>query len=317
MLRQLPTSDNPALLVGAETGDDAAVWKLDDDRALVSTADFITPVVDDARTWGRIAAANSVSDVYAMGGTPLFALNLVGWNKDELPTDLLGEVLLGGADIAAAGGFAVVGGHTIDDPEPKYGMAVTGMVHPDEIMTNAGLVAGQDLILSKPLGIGIITTAIKGDLASTEIAAAAVDSMARLNDVGARVARAAGATGCTDVTGFGLLGHLGRMTVESKVRATVRFDAIPLIAGTLELAQQGMIPGGTRRNLEGNGELLDAGSHDELAQLIVADAQTSGGLIFGVDPAHTDAVLAELATAGHQAAHVGTVGTGDPGIELR
>lgn len=317
MLRQLPTNNNPALLVGAETGDDAAIWQLDDERALVSTADFITPVVDDARAWGRIAAANSVSDVYAMGGTPLFALNLVGWNKDELPIDLLGEVLMGGADIATAGSFAVVGGHTIDDPEPKYGMAVTGLVHPNEIMTNTGLVAGQDLILTKPLGIGIITTGIKGDLASTEIADAAVASMSKLNDVGARVARAAGATGCTDVTGFGLLGHLGRMAVESNVRATVHFEALPLIEGTLDLAEQGMIPGGTRRNLEGNGELLDAGSHSELAQLIVADAQTSGGLVFGVDPGDTDQVLSELLASGHQAAHIGRVDSGAPGIELR
>ena len=304
-------------MVGANTGDDAAVWRLDDERALVSTADFITPVVDDARIWGRIAAANAVSDVYAMGGHPLFALNLVGWNKDELPTELLGEVLLGGSDIAAAGGFAVVGGHTIDDPEPKYGMAVTGMVHPDEIMTNAGLVAGQDLILTKPLGIGIITTGIKADIAPAAVADAALASMQRLNDVGARVARAAGATGCTDVTGFGLLGHLGRMTVESGVRATVEFEALPLIDGTIELAEAGMVPGGTRRNLDGNRELMDPGSHDEIAQWIVADAQTSGGLVFGVDPAHTDAVLAELGETDHAVRKIGSVVAGDPGIDLR
>jgi selenide,water dikinase len=160
-------SDHPEqLLVGPETGDDAAVWRLDADRALVATADFITPVVDDARTWGRVAAANSVSDIYAMGGRPLFALNLVGWNKDELPTELLGEVLAGGQDIATAAGFVVVGGHTVDDPEPKYGMSVTGEVHPDRILTNAGLKAGQDIILTKPLGVGILTTAIKAEVAT-------------------------------------------------------------------------------------------------------------------------------------------------------
>ena len=304
-------------MVGANTGDDAAVWRLDDERALVSTADFITPVVDDARIWGRIAAANAVSDVYAMGGRPLFALNLVRWNKDELPTELLGDVLLGGSDIAAAGGFAVVGGHTIDDPEPKYGMAVTGMVHPDEVMTNAGLVAGQDLILTKPLGIGIITTGIKADVAPADVAEAALASMQRLNDVGARVARAAGATGCTDVTGFGLLGHLGRMTIESKVRATIEFDALPLIDGTTELAEAGIVPGGTMRNLDGNRELLDAGIHGDVAQWIVADAQTSGGLVFGVDPAHTDQILAELAETEHAARKIGSVAAGDPGIDLR
>lgn len=312
MLRQLPQPEADELLVGANTGDDAAVWRLDDDRALVSTADFITPVVDDARAWGRIAAANAVSDVYAMGGSPLFALNLVGWNKDELPTDLLAEVLLGGSDVAAAGGFAIVGGHTIDDPEPKYGMAVTGIVHPDEIMTNAGLIAGQDLVLSKPLGIGIITTAIKGGVATEEIATAAVSSMETLNADAARVARSAGATGCTDVTGFGLLGHLGRMTVESGVHAEVEFDALPLIEGTLALAEAGMVPGGTRRNLDGNRHLLDAGSHGDIAQLVAADAQTSGGLVFGVDPTRTAGVLAELSGA----AHIGRVVAGDPGITL-
>lgn len=312
MLRRLPTPDHPELLVGANTGDDAAVWRLDDETALVSTADFITPVVDDARTWGRIAAANAVSDVYAMGGRPLFALNLVGWNTEALPSDLLAEVLLGGSDIAAEGGFAIVGGHTIDDPEPKYGMAVTGLVHPDRVMTNAGLVAGQDLILTKPLGVGIITTAIKADICSTETAAAAVASMQRLNATAARVAIEAGATGCTDVTGFGLLGHLGRMTVESGVRAQVEFSALPLLPDTMALAEQGMAPGGSRRNLVGNIDLLDAGDFDDNAQLIVADAQTSGGLVFGVDPSETDAVLAELAGA----ARIGRVVAGDPGIEL-
>ena len=274
-------------LVGLETGDDAAVWRLDDDRALVSTADFITPVVDDAYTWGRVAAANSVSDVYAMGGRPLFALNLVGWNTDALPTELLGRLLAGGQAVADEGGFVVVGGHTIDDPEPKYGMAVTGEVHPDRILTNTGLQPGQDVVLTKPLGIGVITTAIKADRASTAVADAAVASMTRLNDIGSGLAVAAGATGCTDVTGFGLLGHLGRMAVESKVRVTVDFDLIPFLDGALDLAADGMLPGGSRRNLAWavDGGFLDAGDRSELEQLLVADAQTSGGLVFGVDPA--------------------------------
>ncbi|MGK0425749.1 MAG: selenide,water dikinase, partial [Ilumatobacter sp.] len=236
MVRDLHVQNPDAVLVGTSTGDDAAVWKLDDDRALVSTADFITPVVDDARTWGRVAAANSVSDVYAMGGRPLFALNLVGWNTDALPISLLGELLAGGQDVASAAGFAIVGGHTIDDPEPKYGMAVTGEVHPDRILTNAGLVAGQDLILTKPLGVGVITTAIKADVASSEVADAAIASMTRLNDIGSRLAVNAGATGCTDVTGFGLLGHLGRMAMESGVRVTVDFDAVPFLPGARALA---------------------------------------------------------------------------------
>lgn len=316
MVRDLKADTPAELLVGTATGDDAAVWKLDDDRAIVSTADFITPVVDDARTWGRVAAANSVSDVYAMGGRPLFALNLVGWNTDALPTELLGELLAGGQDVATAGGFAVVGGHTIDDPEPKYGMAVTGEVHPDRILTNAGLKPGQDLVLTKPLGIGVITTAIKADVAPSDVADGAIASMTKLNDVGSRLAVAAGATGCTDVTGFGLLGHLGRMAIESGVRVTVEFDAIPFLDGAVDLAADGIMPGGSSRNLAWGRELLDAGNHDELHQLLVADAQTSGGLVFGVDPKETAGLLTELAATGHTAAVIGTTSTGDAGFVL-
>ena len=311
-------SDHPAeLLVGPGTGDDAAVWKLDDDRALISTADFITPVVDDARTWGRVAAANSVSDVYAMGGRPLFALNLVGWNTDKLPTELLGEVLAGGQDIATQAGFVIAGGHTIDDPEPKYGMAVTGEVHPDRILTNAGLRFGQDIVLTKPLGVGVLTTAIKAGRATADQVAAAVASMIRLNDVASRVALAAGATGCTDVTGFGLVGHLGRMALESGVAVTIEFEAVPFLPGAVEFAADGVMPGGSRRNLTWALEFLDTGGHDEVHQLLVADAQTSGGLVFGVDPSETSGVLAELAASGHTAARIGAVTHGDPGLHLR
>jgi selenide,water dikinase len=305
------------LLVGPGTGDDAAVWRLDDERALVSTADFITPVVDDARTWGRVAAANSVSDIYAMGGRPLFALNLVGWNTDKLPTTLLGEVLAGGQDIADAAGFVIAGGHTIDDPEPKYGMAVTGEVHPDRILTNAGLRAGQDIVLTKPLGVGVLTTAIKNGRASDEQAAATVASMVRLNDVAARVALDAGVTGCTDVTGFGLLGHLGRMALESAMSVTVEFDSVPFLPGAVELAADGVMPGGSRRNLTWALEFVDAGDYDEIRQLLLADAQTSGGLVFGVDPSETSAVLTELTATGHRAARIGSVGPGTPGLLLR
>ena len=239
MVRHLHPDQPAELLVGSDGGDDAAVWKLDDQRALVSTADFITPVVDDARTWGRVAAANAVSDVYAMGGRPLFALNLVGWNTELLPTSLLGELLAGGQDIARQAGFVIAGGHTIDDPEPKYGMAVTGEVHPDRIMTNRGLRAGQDIVLTKPLGIGVLTTAIKAGRATPQQIDAAVASMTRLNDDAARIASAAGATGCTDVTGFGLLGHLGRMALESAVSVTVEFDALPFLDGAVD--QHGLL----------------------------------------------------------------------------
>ncbi len=323
MVRHLNSAHPEQLLVGPDTGDDAAVWKLDDERALVSTADFITPVVDDARTWGRVAAANSVSDIYAMGARPLFALNLVGWNTDALPTSLLGEVLAGGQDIATEAGFVIAGGHTIDDPEPKYGMAVTGEAHPDRLLTNVGLRAGQDIVLTKPLGVGVLTTAIKNERATPEQADSAVASMVRLNDVASRLALAAGATGCTDVTGFGLLGHLGRMALESGVSVTIEFAAVPFLPGAVELAADGVMPGGSRRNLAWALEFVDVGLHDENTQLLLADAQTSGGLVFGVDPSETAGVLAELAATGHQAARIGTAraastsSTGQPGIILR
>jgi selenide,water dikinase len=317
VVRNLESEHPDELLVGTETGDDAAVWKIDANQAIVSTADFITPVVDDARTWGRVAAANSVSDIYAMGGRPLFALNLVGWNKDELPTELLSELLAGGQDIASAGGFAIVGGHTIDDPEPKYGMSVTGMVHPDRILRNSGLRPGDDIILTKPLGIGVLTTAIKSGAASEAEADAAVESMVRLNDIGARLAVEAGSTGATDVTGFGLLGHLGRMALESNVAVTIEFDAIPFLPGAVDHATSGVMPGGSRRNLEWGVKFLDAGAHDEVHQLLIADAQTSGGLVFGVDPGATASILAELQATGHTAARIGTAATGTPGIVLR
>jgi selenide,water dikinase len=311
-----PTTD-PNLLVGTATGDDAAVWRLDDDRALVVTADFVTPVVDDARTWGRVAATNSVSDVYAMGGRPVLALNLVGWNTAELGAELLAEVLAGGDDVGRAGGFAVVGGHTIDDPEPKYGMAVVGEVHPDRILTNAGLRPDQTLILTKPLGVGVVTTAIKVDRAAGAVVDAAVASMTRLNDVASQVAVGAGATGCTDVTGFGLLGHLGRMALESGVDVELSADDVPYLPGARELAADGMVPGGTRRNLEHIAHQVDAGDHGELEQLLLADAQTSGGLVFGVDAEHVGGVLDELAASGHTAAVVGRTVAGGGTIRLR
>jgi len=316
-VRQLELDNPSELLVGSDTGDDAAVWRLDENRALVSTADFITPVVDDARTWGRVAAANSVSDVYAMGGRPLFALNLVGWNTDALPLELLGEVLAGGQDVARAGGFVIVGGHTIDDPEPKFGMSVTGEVHPDRILTNAGLRPDQDLILTKPLGVGIITTAIKADVADEATATAAVTEMTRLNDVASQMALEAGATGCTDVTGFGLLGHLGRMTIESGVVATVEIEAVPLLPGARSLAESGIMAGGSRRNLAAGLDMLDAGSHDELTQLLIADAQTSGGHVFGVDPEHSSELLRRLVETGHTAAKIGRTAGGSGGVALR
>ena len=313
-MRRLSPTDSPDLLVGALTGDDAAVWRLDDARALVVTADFITPVVDDARDWGRVAAANAVSDVYAMGGRPLLALNLVCWNTEELSTDLLGDVMQGGHDIAAECGFVVAGGHTVDDPEPKYGMAVIGEVHPDEMLTNAGLRAGQTLILTKPVGIGIITTGLKRGVADPAIVDSAVASMTRTNAAAAAAAVAAGATGATDITGFGLLGHGGRMAEESGVDLHIDMGAVPVIDGARSLAEAGVVPGGTGRNLAWiQDRLRPSDDIDELDITILADAQTSGGLLFGVDPAETERVLVSLAESGHTA---GAIGSTQPGSGL-
>ncbi len=252
-----------------------------------------------------------------MGGRPLFALNLVGWNSDALSTELLAELLAGGQDIATAAGFVVVGGHTIDDPEPKYGMSVTGEVHPDRILTNTGLRPDQELVLSKPLGVGVVTTAIKADVAAAEVADAAIESMVRLNDQAAESAIEAGATGCTDVTGFGLVGHLGRMAQESGVDVTVEFERVPFLPGAVELAGEGIMPGGSRRNLAWGLSMLDPGSHPELHQLLVADAQTSGGLVFGVDRGQADSVVAALRSTGHQAATIGSTSTGNGRFLLR
>lgn len=323
MLRSLPPVHDERLLIDATTGDDAAVWKLDAERALIVTADFITPLVDDAYVWGQIAAANAVSDVYAMGGRPLLALNLVGWNRDELPTELLGRVLQGASNIAAAGGFLIAGGHTIDDPEPKFGLAVVGEAHPDRLLTNAGFRPGQDLVLTKPLGVGIISTAIKRGAAEARAGGVvweeAVASMIRLNDEAARIALSAGATGATDITGFGLLGHLGRAAQESAIDVIIDVDAVPVLPGVRQLLAGGFLPGGSRRNLESVADQVDPGTRETSDALILADAQTSGGLVFGVEPAATTEVVDTLTATGHHAAHVGSIaahaGTGR--IELR
>jgi selenide,water dikinase len=317
VLRRLPPTTDERLLNDATTGDDAAVWRLDDDRALVFTADFITPIVDDAATWGRIAAANSASDVYAMGGRPLLAINLVAWTSDELSGELLADVLEGASQVAADGGFVIGGGHTVDDPEPKFGLAVIGEVHPDHLLTNTGLRPGQELILTKPLGIGVTATAIKAGQAPQRLIDAAVASMTRLNDRAARVAIDHGATGATDVTGFGLLGHLGRAARESGVDATIDVSHVPILDGVRQLAADGLVPGGSGRNLRSVEPQLDRGSTGELDVVLLADAQTSGGLVFGVDPDRVDAALEALEATGHRAANIGRTSAGSGRISLR
>lgn len=307
-MRRLGPTVHPDLLVGADTGDDAAVWRLSDERALVVTTDFITPLVDDARTWGRIAAVNAVSDVYAMGGHPFLALNIVGWNSQELASDLLTEVLAGGQDAAAEGGWVTVGGHTIDDPEPKYGLVALGDVVPGQVLTNAGLRPGQALVLTKPLGVGVIATAVKAGEANGQALEAAVGSMVRLNADAADAARAAGAAGATDVTGFGLLGHLHRMASESGVDIELDTAATPVLPGARELAVAGFVPGGSKANLEWVRPWLDTGETDDATVALLADAQTSGGLLFGAAPDAAEQAVATLQGSGHDAAVIGRVG---------
>jgi selenide,water dikinase len=270
---------SPELLVGLDDGDDAAAVRIEGPAgrgtAILSTADFFTPVVDDPYDWGRIAAANALSDVYAMGGRPVVAINLVGWPRDVLPTELLREVLRGGLDVARAAGCPVAGGHSIDDPEPKYGMAVTGVADPDRLMRNTAARAGLPISLTKPLGVGVLNNRHK---ATGEVFPHAVASMAALNDQASRDALAAGVEAATDVTGFGLLGHLFKMARASGVSAVVDAVAVPYLDGAREALRDGYVSGGTRRNLEWVAPHLQSRlGEDEL--LLLADAQTSGGLL--------------------------------------
>jgi len=306
------------LLVGHSTGDDAAVWHIGAGRGLVLTADFITPVVDDARTWGRIAATNAVSDIYAMGGRPLLALNLVNWNRAELSTEMLTEVLAGGDDVARDCGFVVGGGHTVDDPEPKYGMAVLGELDTSCMLTNNRLRPGNALVLTKPLGIGVITTAIKNGHASISVADRAVAEMTRSNAAAALAARRHGATAACDVTGFGLLGHALRMAQESGVDLLIDTETVPVLDGAKALAARGMVSGGSKRNLEWVSPSLDTAGQSELTVTLLADVQTSGGLLLGmVSRFAAQALVAELAASGHDVAIIGEVTSGSGRIHLR
>jgi selenide,water dikinase len=294
-MAMLPPVDDPDLLVGSDTLDDAAIYRLNDDIALVQTVDFFTPVVDDPFDFGRIAAANAFSDIYAMGARPLTALNIVSFPSGVLPLEYLGRILLGGAETARLASATIVGGHTIDDPEPKYGLAVTGIVKPGEEMTNAAARPGDLLVLTKPLGTGVIATAIKMGKATPEATAAATASMVRLNRSGAEVAREYGIRALTDVTGFGLLGHLSEMCRASKVCADLWFDSLPFLPGAVELARQGVAPGGTRRNLEFvEPWTAFAEALEPWQRLLCADAQTSGGLVLCVPPDRIEAVVAAL-----------------------
>jgi len=315
VLRHVPVATDPRILVDAATRDDAAVFRLTADRAIVATVDFFTPIVDDPYDFGRIAAANAFSDVYAMGGTPLLALNLVGWPRDTLPYELLGEVLRGGGDVARAAGAFVLGGHSIDDPEPKYGMAVVGEVHPDRITTNAGARPGDALVLTKPIGTGVLTTALKRDLLSEAELAPAVAAMTTLNAAAARAMLAVGVHAATDVTGFGLLGHLHSLLEASGAAAEVTAQAVPLLPHARDMAARRAVPGGTQRNLTSLADAVSfAAGVEETTRVLLCDAQTSGGLLIAVPPDKTEALVTALAREQAPAAAViGRVVAGPPG----
>jgi len=312
----LPPVTDPNVLVGIATNDDAGVYRLSDDLALVQTVDFFTPIVDDPYDFGRIAAANSLSDIYAMGGKPLTALNIATFPVGDLDLEILARILEGGAAVAKEAGIVILGGHTVKDPEPKYGMAVTGTIRPDAIVTNAGARPGDSLILTKPLGTGILSTALKRGLIDDAGIAAAVGWMARLNAKASAAMLACGAHAATDVTGFGLLGHAGEMARGSGVRLVLHASQVPLHDRVVELIEQGCIPGGTRNNAA---EHITFTRFDdtvsETLRIALSDATTSGGLLIAVESERADELVGLLVAGGDLGAIIGRVENG-AGIDV-
>ena len=289
---------HPELLVGTSTSDDAAVYRVSEDLAIVMTVDFFPPIVDDPFTFGEIAAANSLSDVYAMGAKPIAALNIVGFPSD-LDMSILGEIMKGGASKALEAGIVIVGGHTVADAEPKYGLSVTGLIRPGEQVTNAGAQPGDILIITKPIGTGIITTAGKLGAVPESVLSEAVSVMATLNRNAAESMIEIGVNACSDVTGFGLLGHLREMVEGAKVSAHLNLSKVPVIPGTLELLSKGIAPGGTERNLD---SIMKVTTWDteisDSDKLLLSDAQTSGGLLISVDQTKVNDLLGKLTANG-------------------
>ena len=314
VLSKLPMVDHADLLVGSATGDDAAVYRLDDRTALVVTVDFFTPITDDPYEFGAVAAANSLSDVYAMGGRPLLALNVVGFPA-ALAAEMLGEVLRGGYDKAAEANCLIVGGHTVDDNEPKYGLSVVGLIEPGRQVTNAGAQPGDALVLTKPLGTGVITTAGKAGIAPPGALAAAVEAMATLNRAASEAMLEVGVNAATDVTGFGLMGHLTAMLRASGVSGRISLSPVPALPGVMDLLEQGVAPGGTHRNEAGvAGYVHWDAAVTAAGRLLLCDAQTSGGLLLSVPQPRLPALLAALARRGVATrAVVGSVTAGNPG----
>lgn len=315
VLRNLPPAvPNPNLLVGLDTSDDAGVYKLTEDLALVQTVDFFTPIVDDPYAFGQIAAANALSDIYAMGGKPLTVLNIVAFPISVLDKSILADILRGAADKVQEAGATLVGGHSIDDKEPKFGLAVTGLVHPDKVRTNAAAQAGDKLILTKPIGVGILTTSIKKDQLTPEETSRLTAVMSTLNKTAAEIMSPYDVHACTDVTGFGLLGHASEMAKGSGKGLIIRQSDVPMLPRVRELAEQGFVPGGTKNNFAHlEGSILYPEAMDQLSRYILCDAVTSGGLLMSVAPEHSDELLSKLIDAGVEAACIGEVTEEHPG----
>ncbi len=315
VLRNLPPPvPNPDLLVGLDTSDDAGVYRLNDELALVQTVDFFTPIVDDPYSFGQIAAANAISDIYAMGGTPLTALNIVAFPITALDKQVLADILRGAADKVREAGITLVGGHSIDDKEPKFGLAVTGLVHPRKVRTNAGAKPGDQLILTKPIGVGILTTSIKKDQLSEEEVARVTAVMAALNKTAAETMSRFEVHGCTDVTGFGLLGHAMEMAKGSGVGLRIAKDQVPLLPRVRELAVKGFVPGGTKNNFAHIQESVAfPESMDQTDRWILCDAVTSGGLLISAAPSDSDGLLEALREAGVEASRIGEAVAEHPG----
>lgn len=308
ILRDIPKKIDQNLLVGQDTSDDAAVYRLSDDLALIFTLDFFTPVVDDPYLFGQIAAANSLSDVYAMGGRPLLALNIACFSNC-LPVPVISEILRGGAEKVLEAGALIGGGHTVQDEEPKYGLAVVGLVHPDEVLSNATARPGDLLLLTKPLGTGIVNTAIKGGLAGEDTRRAALTWMAALNKDAAACVKAVGASSCTDITGFGFLGHAAEMAKASQVSLTVDAAAVPMLPEVLDLAGMGLVPAGAHHNRRYLNEAVAfAPNVAQSTQDVLYDPQTSGGLLVAAAPDKAETMLAQMRQQGlREAAIVGKV----------
>jgi selenide, water dikinase len=308
----------PQLMVGIETADDAAVWKLNDQQALIATTDFFMPIVDDPFDFGRIAATNAISDVYAMGGTPIMALALVAMPIAQLPVDVIGRVLAGGNAVCADAGIPIAGGHTIDSVEPIYGLVVMGLVHPDRVRRNADARAGDVLVLGKPLGVGVLSAALKKGRLDDAGYARLISTTTRLNKPGARLAEMEGVHAITDITGFGLAGHVLEMARGAKLRAQVDWPAVPLIAGVEALARDGFVTGASGRNWAGYGADVQLGAAlPPLARDLLTDPQTSGGLLVSCSPDAVDEVLACFRDGGFDAAAViGRMVEGAPGLQV-